>query len=197
MRCLLWLGVGLMALCLAASGGYGRAKKPGAMPSIDSGAGTSSDGAIAVVGRTQRVSDRRSSVASASLHSAPEVALVAGTPVTKSEIVDLRELDVRCDLTPQRADELALGQEANLWVAETAQPLRAAASFTSDRSSIGIPVSCRCWYESKTLISDSAVEFGSPCSSRAGRSCSTNDFGQAPVWLTQFNAFQRCNPKGA
>ncbi|HET6324519.1 MAG TPA: hypothetical protein VFG04_07450 [Planctomycetaceae bacterium] len=51
------------------------------------------------------------------------MAVVSGTPVTKSEIVAFQELDVRCDLTPQRADELALGQEADLWVAETAQPL--------------------------------------------------------------------------
>jgi RND family efflux transporter MFP subunit len=36
------------------------------------------------------------------------------------EIVDLRELDVRCELTPQQADEgVALGQEVDLWVADT------------------------------------------------------------------------------
>jgi multidrug efflux system membrane fusion protein len=40
------------------------------------------------------------------------------------EIVDLRELDVRCELTPQQADEgVALGQEVDLWVADTQRPL--------------------------------------------------------------------------
>jgi RND family efflux transporter MFP subunit len=39
------------------------------------------------------------------------------------EIVDLRELDVRCELTPQQADDVALGQEVDLSVAETQRML--------------------------------------------------------------------------
>jgi RND family efflux transporter MFP subunit len=63
------------------------------------------------------------------------------------EIVDLRELDVQCELSPQQADDVALGQEVNLWVTDTERPLpRGRLIFigpVADRKSGLVPVLVR------------------------------------------------------
>ncbi len=38
------------------------------------------------------------------------------------EIVDLRELDVRCELSPAQADQVAVGQSAEIWLDGKAEP---------------------------------------------------------------------------
>jgi RND family efflux transporter MFP subunit len=103
MRSLLWLGAGLGALCFAARGGSGLATRPGS--STDSSvAVTSSDGSIAVVGRTQCVPGRRASIAPVPLHPVTEVLVAPGAHVKKGQLlVKLDDDEARADVRFKRA----------------------------------------------------------------------------------------------
>jgi membrane fusion protein (multidrug efflux system) len=100
MRSILWLGCGLAALCLAATG-RGPGAKSGSLPSLDGGPPVvTSDGSIEVSGVTQCAPKRRASIARVPLHPVVEVMIAPGEHVKKGQVLvklddDEAEADVR------------------------------------------------------------------------------------------------------
>jgi RND family efflux transporter MFP subunit len=104
MRSLLWLGGGVAALWLAASGSIPGPKSSG-VPSTDFGVPVvASDGTIEAVGHTQCVPRRRASIAPVPLHPVVDVLVVPGEHVKKGQIlVKLDDDEARADVRLKRA----------------------------------------------------------------------------------------------
>ncbi len=103
-RSFLCVGLGLAALVMAVRGGSTSHEKSGFAGWTGIGSSPPSDGAIEIVGRTQPGVDQQTTIAPVSTHS-------------------VVYLDVKCDLTPPQADELGLGQFAEVRVSESEGPM--------------------------------------------------------------------------
>ncbi|HEV8071196.1 MAG TPA: efflux RND transporter periplasmic adaptor subunit [Planctomycetaceae bacterium] len=104
MRSVLWLGGGLAALCVAASGSI-PGTKSGSTPSPKPGSPiVASDGSIEAMGRTQCVAGRRASIAPVPLHPVVDVLVVQGEHVKKGQIlVKLDDDEARADVRLKQA----------------------------------------------------------------------------------------------
>jgi membrane fusion protein (multidrug efflux system) len=104
MRSVLWLGGGLAALYLAATGSIPGPKSRSAL-SIDSGVPVvSSDGTIEAGGHTQCVHGRRASIAPVPLHPVVDVLVVPGQLVKKGQtLVKLDDDEARADVRLKQA----------------------------------------------------------------------------------------------
>ncbi len=78
------------------------------------------------------------------------------------EIVDLRELDVRCDLSPVQAEQVAVGQSAEVWLdgkAESAGTGKVVfVGKVADRNSGSVPVVVRVSNSQERLCAEVAVK---------------------------------------
>lgn len=78
------------------------------------------------------------------------------------EIVDLRELDVRCELTPAQADPIALGQSADVWLNGKPELVTTGkvvlVGKAADRGTGLVPVVVRVANPSERLRADVAVK---------------------------------------
>ena len=78
------------------------------------------------------------------------------------EIVDLRELDVRCELSPAQADQVAVGQSAEVWLdgkVEAAGTGKVVfAGKVADRNSGLVPVVVRVGNSQERLRAEVAVQ---------------------------------------
>ena len=78
------------------------------------------------------------------------------------EIVDLRELDVRCELPPLQAEQIAVGQSVEVWLAGKTEPAGmgkvALVGKVADRNSGLIPVVVRAANPQERLFAEVAVK---------------------------------------
>jgi RND family efflux transporter MFP subunit len=104
MRSLLWLGGGLAALCVAASGSI-PGTKSGSPPSAEPGSPVvASDGSIEALGRTQCVPGRHATIAPVPLHPVVDVLVVPGDRVKKGQIlVKIDDDEARADVRIKQA----------------------------------------------------------------------------------------------
>jgi membrane fusion protein, multidrug efflux system len=104
MRSVLWLGGGLAALCVAASGSISGTKS-GSTPWAEPGSPiVASDGSIEALGRTQCVPGRCASIAPVPLHPVVDVLAVQGGHVKKGQIlVKLDDDEARADVRLKEA----------------------------------------------------------------------------------------------
>ena len=82
------------------------------------------------------------------------------------EIVDLRELDIRCELSPVQADQVAVGQSAEVWLAGKAEAAATGkvvlVGKAADRNSGLIPVVVRVANPQERLRAEVAVKVRFP-----------------------------------
>ncbi len=103
MRSFIWLGCGIVALVVAASGGSSNPPKSGFGLWPNAGSGTT-EGAIEVLGVTQCVPGRRASIAPVPLHPVVEVKVAPGDYVKKGQLlVKLDDDEARGDVRAKQA----------------------------------------------------------------------------------------------